>query len=314
MRKIVLFIGLLIGVNSIASPNSVKVMVWNIWRGGVHKPGEFVLEDCRPTIKNIIEKAEADVILMVETYGSEKYFAEQLGYQYSLLSSNLCIFSKYPINKTFVFPEKISTFNFGGVEIEVSPTKKLALFNTWLHYLPDTRKAPLSLGSDSIVAWEKKGSRDDEIKTIMDILSDFVDYSDKVPVIMGGDFNSHSHLDWTENTKHLYNHGGQIVPWPVSTTILEHGFKDSYREIHPNPENNLGITWIAGHRIDEQGVDHLEFFRQDRIDYIYYQGSKLKVKNSYSLISVEGKPFKFKGEEYIFPSDHGFVLTEFSYE
>lgn len=32
-----------------------------------------------------------------------------------------------------------------------------------------------------------------------------------MPVIVGGDFNSGSHLNWTEAAKHLPNHQGLVV-------------------------------------------------------------------------------------------------------
>lgn len=78
---------------------------------------------------------------------------------------------------------------------------------------------------------------------------------------MSGDFNSHSHLDWTEETKDLYDHNGAVVRWPVSLAMEQAGFKDSFREMNPDAAKNLGRTWRYG----EGTTD-----RYDRIDYIYY--------------------------------------------
>lgn len=85
------------------------------------------------------------------------------------------------------------------------------------------------------MAWDDAGTRDDEIRTILTILQPFLAEVDQIPIIMGGDFNIHSHLDWTEATKDLYHHGGAVVNWTVSKTMESAGFKDSFREINPDP-------------------------------------------------------------------------------
>lgn len=38
-------------------------------------------------------------------------------------------------------------------------------------------------------------------------------------VILGGDFNEPSHLDWTEATKDMRDHYGLVVPWDVSVML-----------------------------------------------------------------------------------------------
>jgi endonuclease/exonuclease/phosphatase (EEP) superfamily protein YafD len=311
MKKIFLILIIIFSIKSYSKSN-LNVMVWNIWHGGKSK--ELPVSDARPEIAKIIKKANADVVIMIETYGSAKYFSESLGYDYKLLSNNLCIFSKYKIVRQIPIAKHISSFNFGGVELEIEKGKNLMVFDTWLHYLPDTRLVPTSKSHDDILAWENKGSRDDEIKNILECINQYCENSDSIPIIMGGDFNSHSHLDWTNKTKDMYNHGGAVVNWTVSSLMTAYGFKDSFREYNPNPENILGPTNIGGHRIDSLGVDHYELFRRDRIDYIYYQGDKLKVKNSHSCVSQLGTSFIYKGESYLYPSDHGFVVTEFEYE
>ena len=89
---------------------------------------------------------------MIETYGAAPMVADSLGYDYVLLSDNLCIYSRYPIKKTYLFPDSISTFNFGGVEIDMDGTP-VRLFDTWLHYLPDMRLVPTEQSETDILAW-----------------------------------------------------------------------------------------------------------------------------------------------------------------
>lgn len=91
-----------------------------------------------------------------------------------------------------------------------------------------------------ILVWDGVGTRDDEIRTILTILQPFLAEVNQIPIIMGGDFNIYSHLDWTEATKDLYLHGGAVVNWTVSKTMESAGFKDSFREINPDPVKNIG--------------------------------------------------------------------------
>lgn len=280
----------------------LTVLSWNIWHAGHEKayPGK----GCEGTI-GILKKSQADVILMVETYGSAPMVADSLGYNYHLISNNLCIYSRYPIIKTYEFPDQIATFNFGGVEIDVNG-KPVRIFDTWLHYLPDMRLTPTDKTEAEILAWDDAGTRDEEIRKILEILQPMIAESDSIPLIMGGDFNSHSHLDWTEATKDMYNHGGAIVNWTVSKEIQAANFKDSFREMNPDPVKNIGTTWLTD-------ADSLETVnRQDRIDFIYYQGKTIQATESQCYDNLLGESFNFKGENFFYASDHGFVLTTFN--
>ena len=255
------------------SKKTLTVLSWNVWHGGHSKT--YSGKGCEGTI-DILKKSEADVVLMIETYGAAPMVADSLGYSYNLISDNLSIYSRYPIIRKYAFADSISTFNFGGVMIDVDG-KPVRVFNTWLHYLPDMRLAPTDKSKEEILAWEMEG----------------------------GDFNVHSHLDWTEATRNLYLHGGAVVDWPVSIAMEEAGFKDSFREMNPNPVANLGVTWLTD-------ADSLETeCRMDRIDFIYYQGKTIQAIASECYDNSLGKTFTFKGEDFFYPSDHGFVLSKF---
>lgn len=281
--------------------NQLKVLAWNVWHAGhLEYYGE---KACEATI-GILCASKADVIFMVETYGAAQMVADSLGFHHELLSSNLCIFSRYPITRKFTFADSISTFNFGGVEIDFKG-KPVVLFDTWLHYLPDIRVTPTDLSETEILAWENDGSRDDEMRTILSVLKPFIAASDSVPVIMGGDFNSYSHLDWTEATCNLHHHGGAVVEWSISKMLTDAGFTDSFREANPDPATTPGTTWI------EAVSDSLPT-RYDRIDFIYYRGRGVSLESSKSYDAPKGTPLKYKGNDFFYPSDHGFVVSTFN--
>lgn len=280
----------------------LTVLSWNIWHAGHSKT--YGQKACDGII-GVLKKSQADVILMIETYGASDQVADSLGFYHRLLSSNLSIYSRYPIVKTFTFPDQIATFNFGGVEIDMDGTP-VRLFDTWIHYLPDARLVPTDKSEEEILAWDDAGTRDEEIRKILGILKPMIAESDSIPIVMGGDFNSHSHLDWTEATKDMYNHGGAVVNWTVSKEMQAANFKDSFREINPDPVKNIGTTWLTD-------ADSLETVnRQDRIDFIYYQGKTIQAVESQCYDNILGETFSFKGEDFFYASDHGFVLTTFT--
>lgn len=279
----------------------LRVMVWNTW----HK-------DIRPveekSMIEIIKASDLDVVLMIETYGVAKRLAKETGMNFAIFSrdpeapdENLCIFFKeeYELLKKEHHP--YSTFHFISCVIDVAGTP-VRLADIWIDYLPDTTLVPTEKSEAEIRAWEREeGDRISQVSSILRLLKGAIADSDEIPLIVGGDFNSHSHLDWTEATANLvpYGHGGKTVQWEVSSRMEEAGFIDSFREIHPDPATNYGVTWLS----DSQPC---------RIDYLYYQGKKIRAIESQSYnhpVQTEG--FEYNGKEYLFPSDHGFVFTTF---
>lgn len=281
--------------------DELKVLVWNIWHGGHQKL--LPSYGCEGTL-GILKNSDADVILMIETYGASANVADELGYYHRLISSNLSIYSRYPITNTYIFPDSIPTFNFGGAEIDVNG-KKVRVFDTWLTYLADSTKVR-------------------QINTILTTLAPFIAESNEIPLIIGGDFNSVSHLDWTEETKNMYGHNGVVVKEGVSKIMIDAGFKDSFREMNPDPIKDVGTTWMhprnedwefrrsamerTGKRIPYTEADTV---RHRRIDYIYYLGEKLKITESKTYNKDIGEMLTLKGKDFFFASDHGIVLTTF---
>lgn len=58
------------------SGKTLTVLSWNVWHGGHSKT--YPEKGCKGTI-DILKKSEADVILMVETYGAAPMVADSLG-------------------------------------------------------------------------------------------------------------------------------------------------------------------------------------------------------------------------------------------
>lgn len=129
-----------------------------------------------------------------------------------------------------------------------------------------------------------------------------VNGADDFPVFIVGNFNCPSHLDYTEDTKHL--HQDWVINWPVTQTLEQLGFVDSYRQAHPYPLPSPGLTWspIYG-----------QPWPQDRIDFILHKGKPVKTVNSYAYTGKEAPKPHPDHKESPWPSDHAAVYSEIKF-
>ncbi len=281
--------------------DTFKVMAWNILHGGND------IEQGVENVIGIIRAVDPDVVLMVETYGSGPAIAEALGYHFHLIAPegtplddegiNLSIFSRYP------FGERIDTdhpFYLGGREIRIGE-RKIRLFSNWFYYLPwfdEPHKQ--GMNARELLTWEQEGKRQEMIEEVLPYLEKYTAQADSMPMIFGGDMNSPSHLDWGESTRAIHN--DLVVPWAATRILADLGLIDSFREVHPDPIAYPGVTWDQKGKVDEH-----------RIDYIFYKGKGLKAISSESRQAFLGDPFEIGGESFGYPSDHGFVVTTFTW-
>lgn len=289
---IILFIVFLFINCSDQKPTSIKVMTWNIWHGGLHgdKTNDFKKDSVNTVnVLRVLIEENPDILFMQETYCCGMDIAKKAGYPYSWRgSSNLSIHSKYPIIDTLKI---YKPFNSHAVVLDVNGQHILGV-NIWLHYLPDFFQDIKEFSSDSLIIGEGT-TRLKEISAILNSV-DSLERDLNMPIILGGDFNSGSHLDWVESTKQF--HYDKLVQWPVSKLMIDRGYVDSFREVNPDPRETLEGTW--GFLSDE--------IISDRIDFIYFKGDNIKIK--YSKI-VQDDPV-----DGFFNSDHRAILSKFDLE
>ena len=178
------------------APEKLKVMAWNIWHGGRHNGIEKGVEQTIEAIRN----SGADLVCMQETYGSGPAISDALGTLFYYRSSNLSVHSKYPILDTY---NAYQAFRFGGVRVKMGD-ELLDVFSLWIHYLPSISELYPVETVEKILEEENK-TRGKEMKEILASLDEIGIDGAQVPLIIGGDFNSPSHLDWGADMK-LYHH------------------------------------------------------------------------------------------------------------
>ena len=266
----------------------LKVLQLNVWVNAARvEGGEQGLVD-------VIDRTDADVVLLCELQAEEngtpltRKVVDELarrGKTYYADGRRLPvgIISKYA-------PDEVSAFlptpeNYRPVvkmRITVNG-REVTLYSAHLDhlnyapYLPrgyhaSTWKktdAPVT-DPDSIIADSRLAWRDE---TIRGFLRDArTETARGRIVIIGGDFNEPSHLDWQADTKDMRDHRGAAVPWDVSLMLAQAGYVDVWRSRFPDAVTHPGFTWPAGN--DAARLEDLfctpDADERERIDFIYY--------------------------------------------
>jgi exonuclease III len=267
-------------------------MTWNIWHGG-REDGDKVGPQ---KVIRVIKNSRADIIAMQETYGSGELISEALGFNFIPRGTNVSIMSRFPILEDIsVYHE----FKCVGAIIQLPNKTPLAFYSIELPYDAEIWEVGTREGKSKEELLAACASSASDLKQILTLAKAKLaesNYTDS-PIIIAGDFNSMSHLDYTEDAIDQY---GYIIDWPTSKYITAAGFTDSFREQYPTVNRKLGSTWSP--RFPNQ--------QQDRIDFIYYLNDSMK-----SVKSVKyHRPLEshnLLNEPVTFPSDHAALVTSF---
>lgn len=268
----------------------LRVMSFNIEWGGALISFANVAE--------AIRLSGADVVGIQEAEGNLARLAADLGWHYNL--RNYAI-SRFPLIEP---PGADGRY----VYAEVLPGKIVALANV---HLPSDPYGPYVLRDGGTVedalALERR-VRLPKIAPYLDVLPSL--FARGIPVFLTGDFNAPAHSDWTAaivGTRPLVDYA---VSWPVSTAVAEAGFKDSWRQVYPDPLTNPGLTWWAA-RPPLEAYTPGENDTQDRIDFLWFAGPAT-VRSSEIVGEKNGPEVTFSVDPW--PSDHRALVSSFTVE
>tara|TARA_B100002019_G_scaffold286258_1_gene296460 strand:- start:1350 stop:2285 length:936 start_codon:yes stop_codon:yes gene_type:complete len=274
----------------------VRVMTYNACRGGTYQ-GQPLSQSAR-----MIELAMADIVGMQEIGDNGPKLAELLGWNHS--SSFL---TRYEIVDQ---AQGIGKRPWYGIKVKLPSGKHAYVFNAHLPSGPNQAYQLLGLKGgyrtypkidteEEAIAGAKK-ARGKYIDRLLKLMKSFVDTDD--PIFVVGDFNEPSHLDWTEAAAKAGHHPMKVA-FPTSQRMVEAGFTDSYRKIHPNEVARPGLTWSPVH--EPKHPDH-HFMR---IDYVYFKGKGVEV-NAVKIVGEDNEHADIVVSPY--PSDHRAVVATFT--
>ncbi|AQX46714.1 endonuclease/exonuclease/phosphatase [Elizabethkingia meningoseptica] len=304
---------------------SFTVMQFNIWQEGTQVAGGY------DAIVNEIATREPDFVTFseVRNYNNTAFndrivasLKEKGKTYYAAKGDDNGVLSKYPIKDYSGFSA------YHRLVTEIMPGQEIVIYSGHLDYThyavyyprgydPVSFKelpAPIT-AVDKIMEMNNSSKRPQQIQDFItrakqDIIKGRI-------VILGGDFNEASHLDWTVKVKDMYDHRGVVATWSSTATLAKAGFKDSYRVMYPDEVNYPGFTWPAQSSWTPKADE------RDRIDFIfYYDNGKIKVKDSYivgpkasvvrNVSTPETSKDRFSEPEGIWPTDHKAVWTVFT--
>jgi len=210
-----------------AEPVRLDLLVYNVEYGG------------GPDTDRVMRKVDADVVGVLESYDRLPVIARNAGYPYYNVS--LQLLSKYPIY------EPSGADGLYGL-IEVRPGYVIPFFNEHLDYVDWGPRALRNGNSVASVVKTENEVRTSALDRPIEAMNGLLD--EGYPVFLTGDFNEPSSLDYGAETVGTRKGIDEPVPWPVSEKLLDLGFRDSYREQHPDPVKVPGVTHRSGERID----------------------------------------------------------------
>ena len=313
-----------------ARPRELTVMTWNTEHYGWWNRSAAECALIESNMFAVVRAVDPDVLLVQETYGSfDRFRAALPDREARLLGACNSVYSRFPIaavhdtyrdrslygcTNGYDYAGGNGPFHFSAVELDVGG-RRIRVCPIALNWQPYASNLPADLDAAGLLAAEAGPQpnggtpRPRQMADILGSIRDLLAEADRIPIVIGGDFNSHSHLDWAETTADRFGHGGRVVPWPVSRTMAEAGFTDTYRVLHPDPISSYGTTYMRTNPSDPKTAIYA------RMDYIYSKGKGLRPVKSEAVNGAYHRPFVFRGESYTcFPSDHGFVLTTFVLE
>ncbi|MCZ3385787.1 MAG: endonuclease/exonuclease/phosphatase family protein [Actinomycetia bacterium] len=207
-----------------AKTSTLRVMQFNIEYGGT-----VVDFDGVPAA---IEAADADVVAVQEGYGAMPKLAKALGWRY--YDARTQTVSQYPL----ITPGDPS---YPEVLVAIEPGRTVAVINVHLPSAPyGPNRAAAGASAQELVDGEQ--GRLKAIEPALDAVERLA--AEGTPVVLTGDFNAPSHLDWNESTNGVRDHV-IAVEWPVSIAVEGAGLTDVYRTAYPDPVADEGLTWPA---------------------------------------------------------------------
>jgi len=270
--------------NSLQSSDTLRILSFNILYGGDEV-------DFSKTIE-AIRLVDADIVGLQEAEGNTEKLAQALDYPY--FDSKLHVLSRFPL---------IRSFDNGWyyTYVETSPGNVFALFNIHLPsdpYGPELVRDGMPI--DSVYANENR-IRFHELDIYKKHFEEL--QAKGFSILITGDFNAPSHIDWSDDLVGMRPHLKYAVEWPVSKSLEELGFLDTYRAVFPDPRIKQGLTWTPG--FPSPQVNPRE--THDRIDFIWSRGEE-KIIGAKILGELNGPDVDLSVHPY--PSDHRGVLID----
>ncbi|KRX83742.1 Uncharacterized protein T02_8950 [Trichinella nativa] len=312
---------------NIAEDGDITVLTFNIWNSGMN------VENGLMKIAKHILYTNPDIVALQEVMGNSvvESLIRHLGPDWTAIAAN----SSYPDVGILTRHEFLTYSDWIGdgmpektghiwARIKVQKLNKQFIINFWnLHldwhdYGPYAACNKLVTNKSQLDAGEYGQGRASLGRAQQ---AYFIINSDKfqrqmiecenVTMIVAGDFNCPSHLDWIDSTRN--QHCDWVYAWPATQLFHKAGFHDAFRVIYPDAKKNPGNTWSSAKK-SQDGWGNTIKEPQDRIDFILYKSNTLHPLSAKTYVgshSITPEPHHYLND---WPSDHRSVLVQFKHK
>ncbi|MBS2039284.1 endonuclease/exonuclease/phosphatase family protein [bacterium] len=270
-----------------SSTATVRVLTLNTWL------------DCKDGVDGIAEvlkASRADVVGLQEIGSCAEKLSDKLGYNLVKQDDWHAMLTRLPVES--VTPGR------HGMVVRLENGQPLAVFNAHLYHSPYQPYQLLGIpyGDGVFVKTEAEAQEQARLARGHDVTSILSDMAGvQAPMILTGDFNEPSHLDWTQRAAEAGRHPIK-VEWPASKSFAEAGFKDSYRVVNPDELTHPGFTWTP-RTADDDPKDH-----HDRLDFVLFKGDQIQPQ-AVEIVGESSPRSDIVVTPY--PTDHRGVVAEF---
>jgi exonuclease III len=252
LSALFLAVGVAGRATSAADTQTLRIMTFNIFLGGDQVSFAKVIE--------AIKASKADIVALQEAEGHTREIADALGWPYAVANRN--VVSRFPL---FAPPTAISPDgnDLNYLFAEITPGKFVAVADV---HLPSDPYGPYAFRDGKSAAEVMKIEEETRVPAITAYVEPLKKLATSgVPVVVLGDFNSPSHLDWTEAMVGKRSQITAAMAWPASKVLADAGFTDAYRVVHPDPAAKPGITWSYGypfpHLAENEALDRIDLIQ-----------------------------------------------------
>ena len=273
------------------------LMSFNILYGGTH------LGQPLEQTAAVIRLAQADIVVVCEQWGNAEPLADLLGFTCHIVVAppywqSVAVLSRYPILDTFA----------NGVRLELESRQSACVFGVHLTSTPyqPYQVRDKAYTSNEEILDEARKAREQELVVVLSEIQPLMEAGERV--LLCGDFNEPSHLDWTQASAREGRHFGLEMSWPNSKRVTESGMEDAYRVVFPDVCRYPGYTWTSVPGLGVGGSERAEHEVHDRIDFVYHAGPGLDPISA-SIIGENNRNADLVVSP--FPSDHRAVAVKY---
>lgn len=260
------------------APPTVHAATLTMWDGGTH-----VDDPVEKLVRSVIVN-RFDVVGLQNTGGQAAGIAGPLGWNVMEDPSGLAIIAPYPLT-ALAAPAAAPVI---AAEASVNGTR----VNVWDASLDTAGPDPAgvcTIGASAAVAAEKGTKRFTQARAIADAVAAERKASPNARLLLLGELNSPSDLDWT-GAAGSANCGAGPVAWPVTKALESSGLTDAFRTARKDavadPGGTAGILTTAGSTTAPSAAAQRPA-TLDRLDYIHLTGP-ITVQNANTV--VDGFP------------------------